>query len=328
MKANSFLNQIIDNLHIKIICFVIALTLFLFYQTGQVKTDTVLVPLDLEQEGGVELVEPVQSSVKVTVRTAEDVIVHPEDFKAVLNLENLTQTGVYDIPVTLTLSDNLLSVDPLEVKLRQEFVTVHVEKRTSGAAFVLPETIGEVQHGYSVKEITVDPKIVQITGPESVVNSENVFRTEAVSLEGLSGNKNFLVQLQKTNKRLHYEDAQTYLISVAVEPVIVEKEISGINPVFRNLSEKLQVEPGWQSSSVKVSGPLVIVQDLTSYSCSYNIDLSSVTEPGEYEFPCEIRLPPSVSIIEKSDDVILLKVTAKPESDETVDENNQELQSE
>lgn len=328
MKANSFLNSVTNNLHIKIICFVIALILYLFYQTGQVKTDTVLVPLVLEQNGGVELVEPVQPTVKISVRTAEDVNVHPEDFTAVLNLDNLTQSGVYEVPVSLTISDNLLATDPLEVKLKQETVKVHVEKRVSGAAFVQPVTIGEVQHGFELKGISIEPKIVQITGPESVVQSENLFRTEAVSVEGLSGNKNFLAQLQKTNKRLHYDDAQTYLISVAVEPVIIEKDISGITPVFQNLSDMLQVESGWQTSSIKVSGPLIVLENLSPERCAYNIDLSSVSEPGEYEFPCDIKLPSSVSILEKSDDVILLKISAKPESEKTDEANNQELQSE
>lgn len=311
MKANLLLNRITENWGVKVLCFVVAIFLYLFYQMELVEKQTVVVPITLEQNGGVELKDTIQPSVKVFIRTKNSTVVHPDDLKAVVNLDYLTKTGTYDIPVLLTVSDDLMAIDPLEIKIKPETIKVNVERRISGAAFVFPETTGEVNHGYRVSGVSVDPELVQITGPESIINAENSFKTEVVSLNGLSGDRNFLVKLQKTNKKITYEEAQSYLVSVKVDPIIEDKTITGIEPVLKNIPENFDIVSVSQPVTAALRGPVLRLEKMNSGSLSFNIDLSSITEAGEFEIPFSLKVPSDVELENVSDTVWKVKATKK-----------------
>ena len=231
MKVSLLLKKIVDDWAIKILCFVIALFLYLFYQMSLVESKTIVVPLKLKQEGGVELVSSIQQSVRVSVRSKDSTSIHAEDFSAVLDLDYLTESGTYNVPVTFTVSDHLVATDPLEIKIKPESVDVHVERKISAGATVSVPTVGEVEYGYQVKEITVEPDTVGFYGPESIVKGTKDLSTAPVSLKGLTQTQDFIVNLYEPNKRLTVDRMKNYKVRVVVEPVISEKTVNGITPL-------------------------------------------------------------------------------------------------
>ena len=259
MKANSFLNKLTENLPIKIICFVVAILLYLFYQLTLIEKQILVIPLSVEQSGGVVLKETVQSSVKVYVRTKNTTQVHSDEVKACLNIDYITETGAYAIPVTLSVSDELRSIDPLEIKVKPESVKVKVERKISSAAYVNVRTIGEVKHGYKICEMSVEPELVQFSGAESVVKSIKSFDTEVISLADISSDKEFLVRLQNPNRKVTVQNEPTYIVKVKVEPEISEKTVSYVKPVIQNLSENFEVNSSFETISFRLSGPVLSV---------------------------------------------------------------------
>lgn len=315
MKANSLLKKIVEDWPYKILCFVIALFLYLFYQMSLVESQTIVVPLKLKQEGGVELVSSIQQSVRVSVRSKDSTAVHPEDFSAVLDLDYLTESGTFNVPVTFTVSDHLIATDPVEIKIKPESVNVHVERKVSAGATVSVPTVGEVDYGYKVREITVEPDTVGFFGPESIVKGTKDLSTAPVSLKGLTGTKEFMVNLYDPNKRLTVDRMKDYKVTVFVDPVISDKSVNGIKPLYQNLSDNLLLESVLQDISIKVQGPLLSVENITSDAFSFKIDLTQYTEPGEYEIPVVIDFIDNVEIIEQTDAVWKISLTEKPEEE-------------
>ncbi|MCQ2584868.1 MAG: CdaR family protein [Treponema sp.] len=315
MKVNLLLKKIVDDWPIKILCFVIALLLYLFYQISLVESQTIVVPLKLKQEGGVELVSSIQHSVKVSVKSKDSTSVHPEDFSAVLDLDYLTESGTYNIPVTFTVSDHLIATDPVEIKIKPESVNVHVERKVSAGAVISVPTVGEVEYGYQVKDITVEPDTVGFFGPESIVKGTKDLSTAPVSLKGLTQTQDFIVNLYDPNKRLTVDRMNDYKVTVVVEPVISEKTVNGIMPFYQNLSDKLVLESPLTDITVKVQGPLLSVENITSDAFSFKIDLSTYLEPGEYEIPVVIDYIENVEIIEQTDAVWKIILSEKPEEE-------------
>ncbi len=324
MKVSLLLKKIVDDWAIKILCFVIALFLYLFYQMSLVESKTIVVPLKLKQEGGVELVSSIQQSVRVSVRSKDSTSIHAEDFSAVLDLDYLTESGTYNVPVTFTVSDHLVATDPLEIKIKPESVDVHVERKISAGATVSVPTVGEVEYGYQVKEITVEPDTVGFYGPESIVKGTKDLSTAPVSLKGLTQTQDFIVNLYEPNKRLTVKRMKDYKVRVVVEPVISEKTVNGITPLYQNLSDKLLLESPLTDITVKVKGPLLAVENITSDAFSFKIDLASYSEPGEYEIPVQINYIENVEIIEQTDAVWKIILSEKPE-EESVSSADQEM---
>lgn len=303
MKVNSFLNKIIENWPTKILCFVVALFLYLFYQISLVEKQTIVIPLSLEQSGGVVLKETVQPSVKVFVKTQSTTAFHAEDLKAVLDLSFLSETGEYDVPVSLTVSDELLAIDPLEIKIKPEKIHVVVEKKSSGAAFVRVPTLGEVKHGYQVQNIQVQPDIVQISGPESIIKNTSFITTDVISLEGLSDTKDLTVKLHNTNKKINVTSQDIINVKVVIEPLISEKVVTGVKPIIQNINPELTVSSVSEELTVNLSGPFLLLENITPSTLISRINLISVTEPGIYEFPVVFDLPSDILVLEQSSSV-------------------------
>ncbi|MCF0242407.1 MAG: hypothetical protein HUK25_07190, partial [Treponema sp.] len=80
MKANKFLSKLLENWPAKIICFTIAVFLYLFYQLSQVETFNVNIPLTVINEGNVELVSTQGNitNVKVVVKAKNNTVSHSQ----------------------------------------------------------------------------------------------------------------------------------------------------------------------------------------------------------------------------------------------------------
>jgi len=325
MKVSSFLKRLIEDWPVKILCFVIALFLYLFYEISLVETQTLVVPITVKQNGGVELVSNIQRSVKVTVRTKNTTTIHEDDFHAVLDLGYLTESGTYDVPVTFTVSDDLMEMDPLEIKIKPESLSAHVEKKvTSGATISVPY-VGAPDYGYKLTSVSVSPDMVSFYGPESIVKGTKDISTDPVSLNGLSSDKEFSVHLQKSNRLITLNEEPVYKVNVTIEPVIAERKIDGITPLYLNIPENMQLESKVHDISVKVSGPLLNVEKLTPSSFSCVVNLSDITEVSEYDFPVVIEAPSGIQILEKSEENWKLIISEKiseevPETEEQITE--------
>jgi hypothetical protein len=69
--------------------------------------------------------------VEVTVKgPQEDVfLIYPEDIEAVLELSDVTDTGMYLVPVTIRRSEVFQSIEDVQLLVEPANVRVHVKKR-------------------------------------------------------------------------------------------------------------------------------------------------------------------------------------------------------
>ena len=167
MNTKRLLDKILDKWPAKVVCLVIAIFLYFFHQASLIESKTFVVPLQLEENGIVMHVGSVPSSVAVVVRTSDEIIksVLPTDITASVSLDDITAKGSYTLPVKITLSENLMAYDPFEVRLKDDSITISVDKKVSKYLPMAPSVVGEVAHGYEIDSITISPSTIEISGP-------------------------------------------------------------------------------------------------------------------------------------------------------------------
>ena len=132
MNTKHLLDKILDKWPAKVICLVIAIFLYFFHQASLIDSKTLVVPLQIIENGMVMHMGDTPSSVSVVVRAGDEAIktIQPADITASINLNTITEKGSYKLPVKITLSEDLMAYDPFEVKLKENYITVSVDKKT------------------------------------------------------------------------------------------------------------------------------------------------------------------------------------------------------
>ena len=131
MNIKKLIEKISDNWAAKIICFALAIFIYIFHQVALLDKKTFSVPLKVESEGLLTPSSQIPPYVKVSVRTKSDSIsaVSSAGIKAYLYLEEYTEPGIYSVPVSLKLSSDLMLVEPLEISVKPEILRVELDEK-------------------------------------------------------------------------------------------------------------------------------------------------------------------------------------------------------
>lgn len=323
MKVNQLINRFTHNWPQKLVCFVFALFLYLFYHMSQVDRKTIVIPLKVYEQGEVTLVSNIPTSVKLSVRADKNNIstIKNSDFTASVNLNYLTESGTFRVPVVLVVADSISALDPLEIKMTPEVIDVTVDKRITKPVSVEVQSFGEPAHGYKLSAISVNPPFVNVTGPESIVNTLETFKTATVDLSDTTKTFSKRVSIQNTNKIVSLENSSDYSVTVELEPEIAEKNVEAVKLIPMYLDERFEIASEIPLFFARISGPVLTLEN---FNPEYiNLNLSSVTEAGDIEVPVNFNVPRGIEVLEKSADTIIISIVERPEVPETTDENRE-----
>lgn len=317
MNTKRLLDKILDKWPAKVICFVIAIFLYFFHQASLIDSKTVVVPLEIIENGIVMHVGSAPTSVSVTVRTGDEIIktILPSDISASVSLDTLTEKGTYKLPVKITLSEDLMAYDPFEVKLKDETVTIDVDRKSIKYVSIIPSVVGEVAHGYEIESISMSPSTVEISGPESVVNATEQIFTTRLNVNNAETNFSTETSYQQLNKLLTVLDEGPFKAEVTIRPVTMERIFDAVPVEILNLSENLEIKDELPMITLKLSGAMPVLENYIISRHAVQLNLREITEPGTYEIPLRYSVPANLTLVEKSDETLTITLVHRTDSD-------------
>jgi len=312
------LKQLADkNLHqwpAKVICLIIAIFLYIFHQVSLIDKKTYAIPLTVQENGNVMHVGTIPSSVSIIVRTSTENIknISINEINASINLDTITEKGVYELPVHITLSDKIKELDPLEVRLKDDKITVEVDTKTFKYVKIVPSVVGDVAHGYEIETVSINPSTIKVTGPESIVNATDQVFTNRITVSNAETSFTVDTDVQILNKLITLEDEGPYKADVIVVPKNMEVEFN-VPIELMNLSSELRYEGEAPYVKLKLFGTMNYLENYHVPRRSVQAYLGDIKEPGTYELPLHFYFPNTIEILEKSADMITVNVVNKPE---------------
>ncbi|MBQ3980748.1 MAG: hypothetical protein II631_01700, partial [Treponema sp.] len=155
--STKFLERLSNNWLAKVFSLLIALFICIRYQTSRLSEKDFVVPLKIIQNGNLTLVtsrSPV-SAVKVTLRgkSSQLMEVTEKDIEAYVDINSQVSGGTYDFPVYVKPSGRLVLMEPLEIKLGREKVTLTVEERIFRYVPVDATLAGSPARGYQIESV-------------------------------------------------------------------------------------------------------------------------------------------------------------------------------
>ena len=317
MNTKRLRDKILDKWPAKVICLVIAIFLYIFHQASLIDSKTIVVPLQISENGIVMHVGSTPGSVSLVVRADEEVIknLQTTDIIASIDLDTITKKGTYELPVRITLSENLLAYDPFEVRLKDDSVTIDVDRKAIKYVPLVPSIVGEVAHGYEIDSISMSPSTVEVAGPESVVEATEQIYTTRLNVSNAETNFSAETSYQSINKLLTVLDEGPFKAEVTVKPVVMERLFENVEVELLNLDPRFTVKGELPLVSIKLSGTMPVLENYILTKHAVQINMPEVTEPGEYTLPLRYVLPANLQLIEKSDEELTLTIIRKTEEE-------------
>ena len=298
MKVKQFIERHREHWLIKVVCFVAAIILYMLYQFYTVEKKAFLVPLQIHAENGIVAAGSHPNEVRVFVRARpEDIAtLHEGDFSAYLDLDYLTTDGTYRVPVFVTLSENAIAIDPLEITVSPELIELDVEEQISAFVPVQPLVSGTPAHGYMLQSVRTTPAEAMLTGPRSMVEQCKRLQTRPVSADGLTTTKVVTAQLESAGVFLQSDIDATVSVELEIAPVTVERTYERLSVHFTNVNSRLQAHTS-ETLSLTVSGPQLAVERYTPASSVFTANCAGISEAGFFEVPLSASVPSQFKVV-------------------------------
>ncbi len=291
MKAKQLFDRLINNWPVKAFCFAMALLLYVFYQSQSLEKKVVSVPLDVNTENGFVAVEPHPAVVAVTItgKGEELAQIRESDISAYLDLSYVSKEGKYNFPVLLALSSSASVVNPLEIKVTPESVSLAVEEEVSSYVDLTPLVKGKPAYGYELKSVKLSPEQIKITGPRSMVLNCKSLQTKSINIDGAS--KGFIdtVGIEKKGIFINHENVSV-TAKIDLSEIMTSKTFDNITVNLTNINENLDYD-AVERISLTLKGSLAELESFRPDTFMILGDCSEITEPGTYEIALKYIIP-------------------------------------
>jgi YbbR domain-containing protein len=248
------------------------------------------VPLELVQfPAGLELQGEPPALVDVRVRGASSTLsrVGPGDIVAVLDLRGARP------------GRRLFQLSPEQVRTPFDVQVVQVSPASVAMVFensasqqvpISPSIEGTPAPGYVVGKVTVEPKTVEVTGPESAVNQATEAVTEAVSVAGARDRVTESVTVGLIDPALRLKNPRQATVRVDVLPGPRERTLRDQPVRLRNIGLNLSAQAAPSTVEVVLRGSREGLSRVEPGDVSAFVDLLGLG-PGDY--PLEVRVDAS-----------------------------------
>ncbi len=290
----------------------------------RIETRSVEVEVDAgEIPDGLEIDDPVLSQEEVQVRGAASVVRQVDRAVARIRIDG---SGIdFNDAVTLVAVD----VTGQEVRtgvvgLEPETVSIQVDVRfieTTQTVPISPTTTGALAPGFALEALSVQPLTVEISGLPEILAPVTELPTEEISLEGLSADQTFEVELVLPDGVQLAQREGPITVAATIRPSVASRSFV-VGVVCENAGENACL-PGLEQLSVTLSGLSGALGGLSASALTPSLDADGLA-PGSYDLtPAFPALPEGVQLEAVSPGTVPVTIVApatpepEPEPDPT-----------
>ncbi len=316
MNIKPIVEKVSKNWPVKVICFVLAVAIYFFYQVSLLESKSFVLPLEIKASGTVVPVSGLEKhkSVKVTVRTKSNRIdsISESDFKAYIDLTPYTKNGSIKIPVIIEPSDKALLLEPLEITVYPSNLKLKIENKKTKTVRIQPSVIGIPAYGFRYTSISCEPNAVTISGPASFVDKIDFMPLPSLNIDGCAETVTKVNKVINTNSYISVLDDNLVRVSAVVVPQEMVREVKNIPVEFDGLKENLVIEEKNISCDSVLEGNVLDLDSIKDGNVKAVADCSFIEMPGEYELSVLINAPKKVSVSSQSVSKIKVHVLERP----------------
>lgn len=196
------------------------------------------------------------------------------------------------------------------VRFQPASITLSIDQVAEKYIPVAPATAGRVATGYTLQEITLNPDKILVSGPQSLLERQQVLKTYLINLDGMTQSTTVPVSLDLSPDLLNLIGETTVAAKILIKEKFIEKIIHGIPVNVRNAPGLVTLKP--DAVSVFASIPESLLADPHALPLIFSATISvgngelprtvpvevvAATVPGHEQTVIKSHTPQAVTVL-------------------------------
>ncbi len=292
LKREDWIKLYRENLSIKLLALTLATVTIYSIQRITNQTDEFEVPILIEAESGMAVLQQDARYAYVTCRGSLDDLrrLDQSQLRLVVRPRTYGRTGPEQVPIGIRNVHGVprsISVTKVRPNLLHLTLDREIEKQVSVAR---PELLGRPALGRA--EIEFSPKIVTVRGPQELLTDLKIMETPPIDIEGVTVSFSRELPLV-TDDETGVWDVTPSSISARVNIVTeaISREWENLPVlILRAPESNLTFDLSPPTVSVSLLGSPQTVNEIAADDIRVFIDCTNITEPGEYEVTATVNI--------------------------------------
>jgi YbbR domain-containing protein len=311
MARPAILRIFTDELPIKVLSMVLAVTLFVLVRTDKDATSGAYVKVIYTMPEDRVLVSDPVPEVKISLRGPWTKLQHLdrqlEPVRIDLTRVHSGEVHIDEDMLKLPAGVRVSAIVPSEIH-------VEFEPRVTRDVPVQPILEGQPAEGFHVVKVAADPPRVRVDGAKTAVESIERVPTRPLRITDARGPVKGEVALETPPLHTRFLDATTVTVRADVEPAIVEKTFEAVPIKIVGLT-KMEAVADPPTARLVIRGPSPLVGDISDKNVSLKIDGSLMDQrpPSKYIRALTVSGLPAGVAAEVQPDTVMLTTRRKRE---------------
>lgn len=312
----SKLRRLLRNWPAKVLSFVAALLLLVFHNITTLEERFFSVPLELRLSESLVPASNYPRQVRVRLRgDSEEVFrVVEENVVAYADFSGHTGEGEYRAPVRIAETEATARIDPLEISVEPQEISVFLEEKLVRSVEVEPNIAGAPPTGFELTNYQMNPSTVQVEGPESIVRELGTLETEEIEVAGKREDFTERVRIVRPDPLIQFPGGNVVEFRGFVEEAVVLTTFESVDVVLLGLLPEFELGSPLPTGSVRVQATQRRLEDLSAGDVQLTVDAGTISEAGSYELPVVPRVPQGVVVLRYEPTSVRIEVEREPES--------------
>ncbi|MFW6215452.1 MAG: YbbR-like domain-containing protein [Alkalispirochaetaceae bacterium] len=308
----SRLKRLLRNWPAKVLSFVAALMLLVFHNITTLEERFISVPLELRLDESLVPASDYPRQVRVRLRgDSEEVFrVVEESITAYADLTEHESEGEYRGGVRIADTEAIGRIDPLEITVEPEEISVRLEEKLVRSIEVEPTLSGFPPSGFELTNYQMNPSAIQVEGPESTVRGIDELGTEEIDLSGRREDFSERVRIIRPAPLVEFPGGNVVEFRGFIEEGVVLNTFEPVEVVVLGLSPELELASDLPSGLVRVQASQRILDQTAASDVQLTVDASVVDAPGVYELRVVPQVPQGFVVLRYEPSTVEITISA------------------
>ena len=287
-----FMHRLLHYWPAKVISLAVALLMVLFNDFSSLEVRVISVPLEIIFPEQFLPATEYPSNVRVSLRGEGEEIVGilSEDLRAYIDLSNRESGGLRNSSVIIERRGNALEVDPLEISVDPSQISLRMENRELRDINIEPIVSGAPPPGYQLLQVRVSPSIIEVAGPQSLIEQLELLPTESIELTDRRESFTTRVELVSPRPLLQYPGGNAVDVAIEIGETQIVNTYNGVEVELIDLLPSLSIVPPLPTVDIQLEGRYSLLQELDFSLVTLIADASALQEAGQYELEVQFEL--------------------------------------
>lgn len=200
------------------------------------------------------------------------------------------------------------------LRIQPSSIILSLDKLIQKQFTVKPVTTGEVASGFEMLQLVMNPDVITITGPETILSQADTLITDIIDISGLKESKQIQVPLDLEPSFIDLIGETSITADITVKPKMVEKKVSKVQVVASLDGQEREVAPKTVDIIARI--PVLLIKEgpdlkklflVTAFGGQGNDDFLKVSAIPREDIPLPIEIvsiiPSSVKLVREAEEV-------------------------